>query len=164
MSKQLLIGIGAGLVVIAISIFLIFAGTKGAHLELKGKVLKVRTGELDEKSTAALVDVRMENPSNILFVVREVVVKLEMSDGSLVDGMMVPRMNVKQMLEYNKFLGAQYNDTLTIQDKVPARQTIDRMIAVTFPVAMKDMDSAKEIRLSIEDLDGAMFNVAHAVK
>ncbi|HME06557.1 MAG TPA: hypothetical protein VKG25_05885 [Bryobacteraceae bacterium] len=164
MSKQFLIGIGAGLVVIAVSIFLVFSTTKGAHLELKGKALKVRTGELDEKSCAALLDVRLENPSNILFVVREVTVKLDLKDGSTADGIMVPRMNVKQMLEYNKFLGAQYNDILTIQDKVPAHQTIDRMIAVTFAVPFHDLDSAKAIRLNIEDLDGAMFSLSQPVK
>ena len=164
MSKQLLMGIGAGLILVAHGLYLVFSTTKGAHLELKGDILKVRSGELDEKSTAALLDVRMENPSNILFVVREVAVKLEMKDGSLVDGMMVPRMNVKQMLEYNKFLGAQYNDTLTIQDKVPAHQKIDRMIAVTFPVAFQDLEEAKGVQLNIEDLDGAMFSVKHAVK
>ena len=164
MNKQLLIGIGAGLVVIAVSIFLVFSTTKGAHLELKGSILKVRTGELDENSSAALLDVRLENPSNILFVVREVTVNLEKNDGSVVDGIMVPRMNVKNMLLYNKFLGAQYNDILTIKDKVPAHQTIDRMIAVTFPVPGKDLDSAKAIHLNIEDLDGAMFSVAHPVR
>jgi len=164
MSKQLVIGVGAGLVVIAVSIFLVFSTTKGAHLELKGSILKVRTGELDENSSAALLDVRLENPSNILFVVREVTAQLEKSDGALVDGIMVPRMNVKNMLLYNKFLGAQYNDTLTIKDKVPAHQTIDRMIAVTFPVSGKDLDAAKAIHLNIEDLDGAMFSVAHPVK
>jgi hypothetical protein len=164
MSKQLLIGLGTGLVVIAVSIFLVFSTTKGAHLELKGSILKVRSGELDDTSSAALLDVRLENPSNILFVVRDVAVKLEKNDGSMVDGMMVPRMNIKQMLEYNKFLGAQYNDTLTIRDKVPAHQTIDRMIAVTFNVPGKDLDSAKAIHLNIEDLDGATFSVSHDVK
>ncbi len=164
MSKQFLIGIGAGLVVIAVSIFLVFSTTKGAHLELIGKVLKLRTGELDENSCAALLDVRLQNPSNILFVVREVTVQLELKNGSTADGIMVPRMNVKQMLEYNKFLGAQYNDILTIQDKVPPHQTIDRMIAVTFPVPFKDLDSAKAIKLNIEDLDGAMFSLSQPVK
>jgi hypothetical protein len=164
MSKQLLIGLGLGLVVIAVSLFLVFSTTKGAHLELKGTVLKLRTGALDDTSSVALMDVRLENPSNILFVVREVSVKLEKTDGSMVDGIMVPRMNIKQVLEYNKFLGAQYNDTLTIQDKVPAHKTIDRMIAVTFTVPGKDLDAAKAIHLNIEDLDGSMFSVSHAVK
>jgi len=40
-NKQLLIGIGAGLVVIAVSIFLVFSTTKGAHLEAKDGILKV---------------------------------------------------------------------------------------------------------------------------
>src|SRR5277367_5635248 len=164
MSKQLMIGMGAGLAVIAVSLFLVFSTTKGAHLELKGTILKVRSGELDDKSSAALLDVRLENPSDILFVVREVTVKLEKSDGSMEDGILVPRMNIKQVLEYNKFLGQQYNDTLTIQDKVPAHKSIDRMIAVTFNVPGKELDAAKAIHLKIEDLNGPMFSVSHAMR
>jgi hypothetical protein len=38
------------------------------------------------------------------------------------------------------------------------------MIAVTFTVPGKDLDAAKAIQLNIEDLDGAMFSVSHAVK
>jgi hypothetical protein len=164
MNKQLLIGMSIGLVVIAGALSLVFSSTKGAHLQLNGHILKVRSGELDEKSSAALLDLRLENPSNILFVVREVTVKLEKSDGSMVDGNLVPRMNIKQMLEYNKFLGAQYNETLTINDKVPPHSTLDRMVAATFDVPGKDLDAAKAIHLDIEDFDGAMCSISHAVK
>ena len=42
MSKQFWLFLLAGLAVVAGLLFLLFAGTKGAHLRLEGKILKVR--------------------------------------------------------------------------------------------------------------------------
>lgn len=162
MSKQLLITMAIGLAVIVGGIFLVFSSTKSAHLELKGEILKIRTGQLDEHTSAAMVDFRVENPSNIPFVVRDITAKLEKQDGTTIDGLLVSRSDVKQLLAYNKFLGKQYNETLTVQDRVGAHATVDRMIAASFEVPQQELDHAKAIHLEIEDVDGAIFQTAHA--
>ena len=77
MSKQFAIFFGIGVVVIAIAVAMVLSSTKGSHLVLNGKVLKVRTGTLGEDDSLAVMDLRLENPSNLAFVVRQVEVMLE---------------------------------------------------------------------------------------
>ena len=51
MSKQFLIFFGVGVVVIVIAVVTILSANKGSHLELKGNILKVRTGALSDNET-----------------------------------------------------------------------------------------------------------------
>ena len=71
MSKQLLIFFGIGVVAVAIAVVVILTGNKGSHLQLEGKILKVRTGALGEGNSIAVMDFRVENPSDLPFVVRQ---------------------------------------------------------------------------------------------
>jgi len=164
MNKQLLIFVGVGVAVIAIAIFLVFSSTKGSHLELKGEILKIRTGALDEQNSAAVLDFRLENPSDIPFVVRDVSAKLEKADGTAYEGLVVARADMNSLFQYNKFLGQRFNDTLTIKDKIAPHSKLDRMVAVRFEVPDNQLESAKAIHLEIQDMDGATFATVHPVK
>jgi hypothetical protein len=164
MNKQLLIFVGVGVAVIAIAIFFVFSSTKGSHLELKGEIIKVRTGALDEQNSAAVLDFRLENPSNIPFVVRDVSATLEKLDGTTTEALVVARADMKSLFQYNRFLGQQYNDTLTIKDKIAPHATVDRMVAVRFEVPDQQLESAKAIHLEIQDMDGALFDTTHKIK
>jgi hypothetical protein len=164
MNKQLLIFVGVGVAVIAIAIFFVFSSTKGSHLELKGEIIKIRTGALDEQNSAAVLDFRLENPSNIPFVVRDVSATLEKLDGTTTEALVVARSDMKSLFQYNRFLGQQYNDTLTIKDKIAPHATVDRMVAVRFEVPDQQLESAKAIHLEIQDMDGALFDTTHKIK
>jgi hypothetical protein len=164
MSKQFAIFFGIGVVVIAIAVVLILSSTKGSHLVLNGKVLKVRTGALSEDDSIAVMDLRMENPSNLAFVVRQVEVTLEKKDGSMADGLVVAKGDLKQLFQYNRFLGDQYNDSLTIKDQIAPHATVDRMLAARFEVKKDDLEAAKAIHVSIQDMDGPLFETTAPVK
>ena len=164
MSKQLLIFFGVGVLVIGIAIFLVLTSTKGSHLVLNGKVLKIRTGALSDSDSIAVMDLRMENPSNLVFVVRQVEVTLEKKDGSMADGLVVSKGDLKQLFQYNRFLGDQYNDSLTIKDQIPPHATVDRMLAARFEVKKDDLEAAKAIHVSIQDMDGPLFETTTPVK
>ena len=164
MSKQFAIFFGVGVVVIAIAVALILSSTKGSHLVLNGKVLKVRTGALSEDDSIAVMDLRMENPSNLAFVVRQVEVTLEKKDGSMADGFVIAKGDLKQLFQYNRFLGDQYNDSLTIKDQIAPHATVDRMLAARFEVKKDDLEAAKAIHVSIQDMDGPLFETTAPVK
>ena len=115
MSKQLLIFFGVGVVAIAIAVVVILTANKGAHLQLQGKILKVRTGALGEGNSIAVLDFRVENPSDVPFVVRNVEMTLEKQDGEMADGVTVSKSDLKQLFQYNRFLGDQYNDGLGLE-------------------------------------------------
>jgi len=164
MNKQLLIFVGIGVAVVAVAIVLVFSSTKGSHLELKGEILKIRTGALDEQNSAAVLDFRLENPSDIPFVVRDVSAKLEKLDGTTFEGMVVARADMNMLFQYNKFLGQRYNDALTIKDKIAPHSKLDRMVAVRFEVPDNQLEGAKAIHLEIQDMDGALFDTTHKIK
>lgn len=164
MNKQFAIFFGIGVVVIGIAVFMVLTSTKGSHLVLNGKVMKVRTGGLSEDDSIAVLDLRLENPSNVPFIVRQVEATLEKKDGSMADGLVVSKADLKQLFQYNRFLGDQYNDALTIKDEVAPHATIDRMVAARFEVKNSDLEAAKSIHLSIQDMDGPLFEITTPVK
>ncbi len=154
MNKQFSIFFGIGIVVIAALLYFSFATTKNNHLELRGRILKVRTGVLDENSSAAVVDFRVENPSDIPFVVREVTATLTEANGASEDGMMISKSDFAQLLAYNKFLGKEYNDGLAIRDRIAPHTTVDRMVAIEFQRPASAIDKAKGLKLVVQDMDG----------
>jgi hypothetical protein len=164
MSKQFLIFFGVGVVAVAIAVVTILSANKGSHLELKGKILKIRTGALSDQDSIAVLDFRVENPSNVPFVVRQVEVTLEKKDGGTAEGITVAKGDLKQLFRYNRFLGDQYNEALTIKDTVPPHGTVDRMVAARFDVTNKDLEASKAIHLSVQDLDGPLWETSQSVK
>jgi len=163
-SKQFLIFFGAGVLALGIVLFAVFSGTKGAHLELKGKIMKIRSVALSDQDSIAVLDFRVENPSNVPFVVRQVEVSLEQKDGSMAEGVNVSKDDLKGLFQYNRFLGNQLNDALTIKDTIPPHATVDRMVASRFDVKDSDLEASKAIHLSIQDVDGPLFETTQSVK
>jgi hypothetical protein len=164
MSKRFLILFGVGIVAVALGVLAILSSTKGAHLELKGKIIKIRTGALSDDDSIAVLDFRLENISDVPFVVREVDVTLEKPNGSTAEGNNISRDDLKQVFQFNRFLGDQYNDSLSIKDTIAPHATVDRMVAVRFDVKNRDLEAAKAIHLSIQDMDGPLFETSRSIK
>jgi hypothetical protein len=164
MSKRLAIFVGVGFLVVLVAAFAIFFGNEQNHLELKGEIIKIRTGAIDEHNSAAVLDFRLENPTAVLFEVRQVKVTAEEPNGDKLEGDIISKSDFKQLLEFNKFLGKQFNDGLSIRDKIQPHQTVDRMLAVRFEVAQPQLDKARQIRLWIEDMDGTQFETVKSLK
>jgi hypothetical protein len=143
-----------GLVAVAIAVAWVLYIQRGAHIEPKGKILKVRTQALDNTSSVAVIDFRVANSSDYLIVVREVTVTLEDASGNPVDGMMVAEMDAQRLFQYYPLLGQKYNDTLKMRDRIPARQTLDRMIAARFEIPQAQLDARKKLTVRVDDVDG----------
>ena len=163
MSKRLLIFVGIGVVVVAAAVFLVVVGNKGSHLQLQGKIMKVRTGALDDGNSLAVMDFRVENPSDVPFVVRNVEITLEKPDGKTEEAITVSKADLKQMFRYNRFLGDQYNDGLGMKDTIAPHSTVDRMVAGHFEVSQKVLDTAKAVHLNIEDMDGPHWETSASI-
>lgn len=163
MSKQLAIFFGIGVVVVAIAVVFILYGNKGSHLELKGEILKIRTGEIDEHNTAAVLDFRVTNVSDVPFVVRQVKVTAIEANGNSDEGDIISKSDYKQLLDFNRFLGQQYNEGLTIKDRIEPHQTVDRMVAARFEIPHGVLEKSKQIRLWIEDMDGPVYETAESL-
>lgn len=162
--KRLAIPLVIGLAVVAIAIVVILAGTKSGHLQLDTRIIKARTGALDENSSAAILDFRVTNSSDVRCVVGQVEVNLMRADGSTVEGQVISRQDINLLLQYNRFFGNQYNPVLTLRDEVKPHSTLDRMVAVRFDVPQNVLDSSRSLQLRIEDVDGAWFEASYKLK
>ncbi len=155
MNARLLGFIGVGLAAVAAMIGAALYITRGAHLELTGSILKVRTLHVEDKVSIAAVDFRFVNPSDVLFVVKAVTVIVETKDGKEIEGDTISEPDARRVFQYNPLLGQKYNDSLIARTKIGARQSLDRMIAARFEAPVAVLDGRKRLRVRIEDLGGA---------
>jgi hypothetical protein len=158
-SRQFWTFLAIGLAAMGAVIALTLAGTKGSHLELDGKILKVRVLSLNPNASIVVVDFRARNPSNLRFVVKNVTMTLDPATGSPVDGTPISKADVDNVFKYEKLLGDTYNDVLSITDLIAARQSVDRMVGARFELGEAAIDSRKSIKLRIQDMDGAVAEI-----
>jgi len=143
-----------GLAVIAVAVAGILYLQRGAHIELKGSILKVRTMGMDDSSSLAVVDFRFANSSDYPFVVRTVDVSATGADGRTYTSTPVPEVDARRIFEYYPVLGAKFNPSLITRDKIPGQQTEDRMIVARFEIPVAKLDARRNLKVRIEDVDG----------
>ena len=156
MSRTLAVTFGVGIVVVAIAVAAIFYSHRGAHLDLPGKILKVRTAPLDEKSSAVVIDFRVTDPSDVPFMVREVTVVLEDQSGKQIDGATSSAADTDRLMAGIPLLGEKYNPNLIVRDKVAPHSSLDRMVAARFEVSDSDLQKRKRFLLRVEEVDGVV--------
>jgi hypothetical protein len=154
--------VGIGIVVVAVVVAVVLYIQRGAHIELKGSIQKVRTLAMDDNSSVAILDFRFVNPSNYGFVVREVKVSLEDKQGRTLDGAVVSEMDAKRIFQYYPMLGQKYNETLLVRTKIGPRQAMDRMVAARFEIPEKLLQDRKQLRIRVEDVDGPVSEIVEA--
>lgn len=156
MSRTLLIAFAVGIVVVAIAVSGVVYMQRGAHVELSGKILKVRTAALDEQSSAVAIDFRITNPSDYPFQVRTVTVVLENPSGAGAEGATASEMDAQRLMAGVPLLGEKFNPSLMVRERVPAHATLDRMIAARFEMPDSQLQSRKRFLVKIEEVDGVV--------
>jgi hypothetical protein len=154
LNPQFRMTFGIGLVVIAIAVAAILYIQRGAHVELKGAILKVRTLALEDNSSLAVADFRFANNSDYPFVVRSVDMSVTGPDGQTYQGTPVSEVDAKRLFEYYPVLGQKFNDTLLARDHIAAHHSEDRMLAARFEIPIARLDARKNLKIRIEDVDG----------
>jgi hypothetical protein len=143
-----------GVVVVIAAVAWLLYIQRGAHIELRGEILKVRTHELDAASSIAVVDFRFRNPADYPFIVRTVDVSVETNDGKTIEGQVVAEADTQRVFEALPLLGEKYNRSLLAKDRVNARESLDRMIAARFEVPVSMLQERRQLSIRIEDVDG----------
>lgn len=159
MRKQLLPYVGIGVVAVAALVAAILYIQRGAHLELRGSIQKVRTLATDDASAVAVIDFRFVNPSDYRFVVRKVEVSMEDQQGRVLEGAVASEVDAKRLFDFYPVLGQKYNETLLMRTKVGPRESMDRMVAVRFEIPEKLLEARKQLRIRVEDVDGAVSEI-----
>lgn len=161
-TKQTAIFVGIGVLIVAAVLSLTLYSTRGSHLTLEGKVLKVRTLATDDKNSIAVIDFRVTNRSNLVFVTKDADVVVTGSDGKEISGDTIARTDLNRVMDYYKMLGPKYNETLIMRDKVEPGQSMDRMVAASFPISESDLEKRVKLMVRLHDVDGATFDLAES--
>jgi len=160
MSKNFAIAFGIGIAVIALAVAGVLFMQRGSRLELPGKVLKVRTAPLDEHSSVTVIDFRVTNPSDVLFMVRSVSVEMEDNQGKSYEGSVAADMDVKPLFEGVPLLGQKYNDTLLMRQSIAPHTSTDRMVAARFQAPEDMLQARKRFIVRIEEMDRTSFELS----
>ena len=155
MSKQFWGFFGVGLVAVAGWAAMVWYGNVGSHLVLKGTILKVRAVAASNGGSLAVVDFRLKNPTNVLFVVKHVELTIDPPSGDVAKSYLISKSDVSSVFDVHPAIGPRFHDVLSLQDKIPGGQTLDWMIAATFELPPEAIEKRKGIHVHIEDLDGA---------
>lgn len=160
MSKNLMVAcaIGIGCVIVLVGVVLFVQ--RGAHLDLPGHFLKVRTAPLSDDAAVAVVDFRVTNASDYPAVVRNVLVYAEDKNGARLAGRTIADSDAQRVFDGIPLLGQKFNASLVLQNKIPGRATWDRMIAASFEVPDAKLQERKRFVVSIEEIDGKIFEIA----
>jgi hypothetical protein len=148
-----------GLLVAAVVVWLGLFASRGSQIRLEGKFLKVRVKQLDEKSTIAVVDFRVRNPADYPFVVREAKLFLTTAQGGSAEGYTVAEVDAQRLFDFYKDLGEKYNASLLMKTRIAPRQSADYMLCARFDLTEQDLAQRKDLRLTIEDVDGAVVEL-----
>lgn len=152
----LLVGLG----VVGAGIGFLWIGTAGNHLELKGTILKVRVMPLSPVASLVIVDFRVNNPSDVPFVMKSASLTLDPASGATLDGMTVSKSDIENVFTYNPILGPKFNDVLGIKDRIEPHQRLDRMVGARFEIPETQTEDRKAIHLHIEELDGVTADIS----
>lgn len=148
-----------GLAIVGVGVAAIWSGTKGAHLDLTGKIIRVRSIAVDDKSTLVVVDFRVTNPSDIPLVIREVSLHLDRYKEDPLNSTEVSAGDVDTLLAAFPRIGIKYSDVLAPPQTILPGKTIDRMAAATFNTTETAVEVRKAVIVHVEDVDGAGFDI-----
>ena len=157
--RNFLIAFGIGLAVVGLVIYGTMVKTKGAHLILSGKVMRVRMLSSDPQNSIVVVDFRVHNEAEIPFMSREAKVVLTKADGSEVEGDMIAQTDMDRVFDYYKILGPKYNPVLIQRDRIQGGQTMDRMVAASVALPEADVEKRKNVTVRLFDVDGPTFDI-----
>ena len=149
-----LVGLGA----VGAAIFGAFYMNRGSQMHLTGSILKVRS-MADGDGAVVFADFRVTNTAAIPFVVNSVQMTMETPDGETASAVVLSKSDVETISKARRLLGPKYNDVLSIQDKLPPVQVVDRMAAGRFKFPPKFLETRKTLRLRIEEADGAVSEI-----
>jgi hypothetical protein len=154
MSKNILIASMVGIAVMAIAVAMIFHAQSGAHIELTGKILKVRTAPIDENSSVAAVDFRVTDPADYPFMAKSVTLIVVDGSGKRIEGSTVSEPDAKRIFDAIPLLGPKYNASMIIGERIAPHGTVDRMSSARFEAPDSVLEGRKNLILRIEEVDG----------
>src|SRR5580704_17264016 len=135
MSKNILIASGIGILCVAIAVAMIFHMQRGAHIEVTGKILKVRTAPLEDNAAVLVADFRITNPADYAFLVNKVTLIVVDARGKQIERATISEIDARRIFEAIPLLGPIYNPSLILRVQIAPHTTVDRITSARFEAA-----------------------------
>ena len=143
--------IGLGAAVVALFIAVLFYVKRGDHLEPTGSILKVRSIAADEQRSIVVLDLRIQNDSDIALVVRDLTLTAETADGQEVKGAVISAVDTKQVFQYYPSLGEIYNEPILQGSRIAPRQAADFMLAGRLDMSEQQFAARRKLSVTVQD-------------
>ena len=140
-----------GVAIVAVLIAAVFFKQRGDHLEPAGTILKVRSIASDEQHSIVVLELRIQNDSDVAMRVRDVLMNVKMKDGQEMPGAIISNSDTKQLFTYYPALGEIYNPTLVRDIKISAHQTADFMLAGRIDLPEPQLSERRTISVTVQD-------------
>ena len=140
-----------GLAIVAVLIAVVFFKQRGDHLEPTGSILKVRSIASDEQHSIVVLELRIQNDSDVAMRVRDLSMKVEMKDGHEMPGVLISKPDTKQLFTYYPALGEIYNQSLVRDTKIGAHETADFMLAGRIDLPESQLAERRTISVAVQD-------------
>ncbi|MCX7604993.1 MAG: hypothetical protein N2036_13030 [Bryobacteraceae bacterium] len=151
-----LAGLGVAALLAAIGYWL----NLGSQARLEVRWLKVRTLSTGPESSLAVFDLRIHNPSRVLFQVKEVEAAVVDAGSARHDGLVAAEPDLDRALGYYPVAGPRYSPVLRFRERIRPGETVDRTVAASFAVPVLVLDSRRTFELRIQDADGGVVTSA----
>lgn len=159
LNKIRLIGLGAGMAVVAAFLVFVVWIQKGATPHLAGAITNVRTLGMDESSSVAIVDLRFTNDSDHPFVVGSTSMSVVDATGAAHDGQVIAADYIGQLFQLFPALGVRVGEPVIFKTRIRAHASFVGVLAARFEVPKADLDGRQKLTLSIGDVDGAVSQI-----
>jgi len=160
MKNILSVPFAIGLAAIAVVVGIVMFMNRGAHLDLPGKIVKIRTVPVDEDHSVAVADFQVANTSDYPFVVRTVTLVMEDPAGAQHEGLTSSEIDAQRFFEGTPILGPKYNPTLITQETVAGHVSKDRMVLSYFNMPESKLQARKRFLVRVEEIDGKIFEIS----
>jgi hypothetical protein len=148
-----------GLSLVALVVGFTLWENQGSRLILKGNVVKVRTQKVDESNTAAVLEIRLNNPADLPFEVKNLKFVVETAAGP-VEGSLFHGKDLDAFLDFYKAsLGVRFNDSLRVGERLKSRTVVDRTVAASFALPEAELAGRKRFVVTLTAVDGKVPTV-----
>lgn len=130
------------------------------HLEVRGRIVKARTAAPGEADSLVVLDLKLENPSELPFQVDEAQLILTPAAGEPIEGIIVAGADIQRVFEAYPALGIRANDPLLMREIIGPRKVAERMMAFQFPGTPEEKwKSRKSLVLKIRERQGSVHEI-----
>jgi len=156
MREQFVSAFTIGLIAVAVAVGAIVFFNRGSHMDLPGQMARIRTVSTGDNDALALIDLRIANPSNYPFVVRNVTVTLEKKSGEQFPREIISRADTQRMFDALPDSGP-YHPPLYTNAVVAPGATAVYTLAAQFSAPERMLQERKRFVVQIDEIDGKSF-------